>query len=159
MFPGDIKKLCFKELCWTKACENLHWGQAGGLLDWGWQWTRVCSPGGLAVSPGKPSKMLCFQVPLELHCGGCVSFVTGMVSLFRRRVLPSSCEVAIEEAGELRTGPLPPRPANKTATWPKLTSGNQKARCLFCPLMHGDAQRTEKRPQRCPSVLQNFPML
>lgn len=22
MFPGDIKKLCFKELCWTQACEN-----------------------------------------------------------------------------------------------------------------------------------------
>lgn len=86
-------------------------------------------------------------------------FVAGMVSLFWRGVLPGSCAVAIEETGELQIGPLPPRPANKTATWPKLTSGNKKVRCLFCPLMHGDAQRTEKRPQRCPSVLQILPML
>ena len=159
MFPGDIKKLCFKEMCWTKACERLHWGQAEGLPGWGWQWTRVCSPGGSGCVPRPAFYMLCFQVPLELHCGGCVCFVAGMVSLCGREVLPSSCEVAIEGTGEFRTGPLPPRPANKTATWPKLTSGDQEARCLLCPLIHRDAQRTEKRPQRCPSVSQNLPML
>lgn len=55
--------------------------------------------------------------------------------------------------------PFAPRPTNKTARWLQLTSGNQKARCLLCELIHEDVQRAERRAQSCPSVLQNFPVL
>lgn len=44
--------------------------------------------------------MLCFQVSLELHCGGSACFVAGMVSPFRR-VLPDLYEMALEDNGEL----------------------------------------------------------
>lgn len=84
-------------------------------------------------------------------------FVAGTVSLCRRGVLPSPCEVALGDPGELRTGPLPPRPANKRATWPKLTSGDQKARCLICPLIYMEMNREQRRdPRGAPQFCRTF---
>lgn len=113
---------------------------------------QECAVLGVWLCPQASLAHALFHASLELQCGGAVCFVAEMVSLFRR-VLPDLYETTLEDAGELRTGPLPPRPANKIATWPKLTSGNQKARCLLCPLIHRDVQRVERQPQRYHSVL------
>lgn len=122
MSPGDIKKLCFKELCWARACEKTSLGPSWRPPWLGLAMDKSVQSWGSGCVPRPAFQMLCFQVSLELHCGGCMCFVAGMVSLFRRVLLPSPHEVAQEDAGELLTGPLPPRPANKTAVWPKLTS-------------------------------------
>lgn len=55
---------------------------------------------GSGCVPRPALHMLCFQVSLELHCGGSVCFVAGMVSPFRK-VLPGLDETALEETGEL----------------------------------------------------------
>lgn len=99
MTLGDIKKLCFKELCWAKACENLHWGQAGEASLARLGSGQVCSPGGLAVSPGQPCTCFVSKSLLSFTVGD-LPVLWLMVSPFRR-VLPDLYEMALEDTGEL----------------------------------------------------------
>lgn len=55
---------------------------------------------GSGCVPRPALHMLCFQVSLELHCGGSACSVAGMVSPFRR-VLSDLYEMALEDTGEL----------------------------------------------------------
>lgn len=146
MTPGDIKKLCFKELCWAKACEKLHWDQAGGLPGQAWQWTRVCRPGGLAVSPGQP--YTCF-VSKSLLSFPVVDLPVLWLGWSRHSgefcLIFMKCLQKIQGNSELALC----HPDNHVA---KVDLRKPESQMPALPTIYRDAQSVETKPQRQPSV-------